>query len=359
MLLALFPRNQATRRRFWRCALLSLVLTGAGCGTTRWSDTARTATEQLLISNAVDQAVSDFDFSLLAGKEVYFDSSYLKGVTDENYIVSTLRQQLLADGCILREKKEDAEFVVEARSGGVGTDRSDLLFGVPAVSVPAVPGVPLPSAIPELPFAKSTNQKAVAKLAVFAYNRVTGRPVLQSGVSPAISTAKNSWFFGAGPFQRGSVYEGTNLAGGEIEIPIIGGRDDDVRRHASVPVTAPAIFPQNLTTPEELKVARENDSPDAAGAESTKENQRIVRLPESPASPAASSSSTPTASPPPPPPGVKQAQYVEPQSGMASGLPSGEAASGGGSPRQRLLDLGKLGDWLRGDKKPDNASQNP
>ena len=40
----------------------------AGCGTTKWSDSPRTATEQLLISDAVDRAISEIDFSALANK---------------------------------------------------------------------------------------------------------------------------------------------------------------------------------------------------------------------------------------------------------------------------------------------------
>lgn len=215
-----------------------------GCGTTRWSDTARTATEQLLISNAIDRAVSELDFEVLSGRDVYFDPSYLRGTTDENYLVSSLRQHLLASGVVLREDRTEADFVVEARSGGVGTDRSDLLFGVPSVAVPSVPGmpVPMPSTIPEIPFAKSTNQRAVAKIAVFAYNRKTGRPVLQSGVEPVTSTAKNSWFFGAGPFQRGTVYEGTKFAGDQVSVPIIGSRRQNRDAGDEAPITTGAVY---------------------------------------------------------------------------------------------------------------------
>jgi len=241
------PDSTVARRSVVTCTVIILAATGFGCGTTRWSDTSRTATEQLLISDAVDRAISEFDFAILADREVYFDASYLAGVTDENYIVSSLRQYLLASGCILREDKEEAEYVVEARSGGVGTDRSDVLVGVPAVQVPVVPGTPLPSAIPELPLVKSTNQKAVAKLAVFAYNRRTGRPALQTGVDPVVSTAKNSWVFGAGPFKQGSLYERTPVASDKFDIPIIGGREVDHESHvATVPVTDRAVFAEGF-----------------------------------------------------------------------------------------------------------------
>jgi len=49
-------------------SILLLAATWAGCGTTRFTDTARTATEQLLITDSIDRAVSRLDFRSLAGK---------------------------------------------------------------------------------------------------------------------------------------------------------------------------------------------------------------------------------------------------------------------------------------------------
>ena len=80
-----------------------------GCGTTRMSDTLRTGTEQVLISTAIDRSINDMDFSLLEGKDVYFDPQYLKGASDEGYIVSSIRQKLLAAGVYLKSNREQAK----------------------------------------------------------------------------------------------------------------------------------------------------------------------------------------------------------------------------------------------------------
>ncbi len=121
-------------RRLLLClvALVSL----AGCGTTRWTDTKRTATEQLLVSDAIDRAVSRIDFRILAGKDVYLETAYLGETVDKEYLTSTLRQQMVSSGCILKEKREQAAFIVEVRAGTVGTDRHDLLYGMPSMSLP-------------------------------------------------------------------------------------------------------------------------------------------------------------------------------------------------------------------------------
>ena len=124
----------------WLCVLVSL----AGCGTTRWTDTKRTATEQMLISDAIDRAVSRIDFRILAGKDVYLDTSFLGETVDKEYLTGTLRQQMVSSGCILKEKREQAAFIVEARAGTVGTDHHDLLYGMPSINLPTfaapVPG---------------------------------------------------------------------------------------------------------------------------------------------------------------------------------------------------------------------------
>ncbi len=204
-------------------ALVATLIPLAGCGTTRTSNTVRTATEQMLISDAVDRTVDAIDFAPLARKSVFFDDSKLIDVVDRGYLISSLRQHMLASGCVLKEKKEEAEFIVEPRAGAIGTDNHDLLFGVPAIQVPQV-GVAtaIPAAIPEIPFAKRRDQRGVAKVAVFAYRRDTGAPVWQSGIVVNNSTANDIWLLGAGPFQRGTIYDrpqfaGKHLVGGDPE----------------------------------------------------------------------------------------------------------------------------------------------
>jgi hypothetical protein len=219
--------------------VLVLASSLAGCGTTRVSDTPRTATEQLLISHSIDDTVSKLDFRMLAGKRVYLDPQYLDGVTDKGYLISSLRQHLLACGCLLQEERKQATYVVEARSGSVGTDRNDLLVGVPQMNIPSVvPGMP-GGMIPEIPLAKKTNRRAVAKIAVFAYNRVSGEPVWQSGTVESVSSERNSWLCGAGPFQRGTLIRGTEFDDQTIVVPMLDKRPKEPN-YAVVSVTEPA-----------------------------------------------------------------------------------------------------------------------
>jgi hypothetical protein len=248
---------------------LSLTITLAvcgvmclGCGTTRWSDTSRTATEQLLLSDATDRAISQLDFRAVAGKTVYLDSTPVKYTTDASYLVSSLRQHMLADGVILMDGRDQADYIVELRAGVIGTDRRELLFGVPASKIPA--GLPIPgaaAAIPEISLATKTEQRGVAKIAVFAYNRKTGRPVWQSGTVPIESTAKDIWVFGAGPFQRGTIYDGTEFAGQAIKFPLFPAKKKKPKHEGLVSVADEAFFSE----PKELLALEgEADAPSPA-----------------------------------------------------------------------------------------------
>jgi hypothetical protein len=209
----------------WRLLLLA-ALCCAGCGTTR----TRQATEQLLMSDAVDRSVAQIDFSPLRGKQVFFDTRYITGIKGQQfvngeYIISSLRQQILAAGCLLEDTIEKADYVIEGRCGALGTDGHEITYGMPASSglsnaaslVPGVPHVPL---IPEISVARREDNRAAAKLGVFAYHRESRLPVWQTGVIVSTSNAKDVWLFGAGPFQTGTIYDGTQFAGNRLRMPM-------------------------------------------------------------------------------------------------------------------------------------------
>ncbi len=200
-----------------------MLLAVTGCGTMRTTDTRRTATEQLLVSDAIDSVVETIDFRPLTGQTVYFDESRFSDIVDRNYLISSVRQHLLASGCILKESKIQADFIIEGRAGAVGTDRHNLLYGVPATNLPQMLSIPgVPTVIPEVPIAKRSTQRGIAKISLFAYHRETGRSVWQSGLVRQDSTAQDLWVLGAGPFQNGTIYDGTNFAGVRIKDPIFG-----------------------------------------------------------------------------------------------------------------------------------------
>src|SRR5437868_11815340 len=113
-------------------ACTALCLIGLGCGINK----SRLATEQLVVSDAVDKTVATIDFSPLSGKKVYFDTQYLDGLNmgpngNVKYVISSLRQQMMAYDLRLQEKPDTADFVIEGRIGVLANDGYEVTYGIP------------------------------------------------------------------------------------------------------------------------------------------------------------------------------------------------------------------------------------
>ena len=259
--------------------LLGLII---GCGTT----TKRTATEQLLMSDAVDNAIAKIDFRHLAQQSVYLDTTYVspvraQGFVNAPYVISSIRQQLAAAGCRIQDTRDEADIIVEPRIGTLGADGHEVTFGIPksggiAAAASAISGNPL-TALPEISFAQSNAQSGVAKVYVFAYSRETKEPIWQSGVAKAESNCSSTWILGAGPIQRGSIFEQPRFAGRKLT-PVGKG---NVLRSGLIDSTAqyteqmepeavyqaPRIFAELDVPQEKIRVAAPN--PQASGDQPT------------------------------------------------------------------------------------------
>jgi hypothetical protein len=212
--------------------LVAACLSVVGCGTTK----SYMATEQLLMSDAVDSTIAKIDFRPLTGHKIFLDTTYISGagkavpgvpnqmqsLVSADYVISALRQQMLAAGCNLVEKREEADIICEARCGALGTDGHSVIYGIPASNGLAgvgtiLSGTPSIPAIPEISFAKKELKSAAGKVAVFAYTKDSHEPVWQSGIAQAGSNARDTWFLGIGPWQYGTIYRGTRFAGRRIK----------------------------------------------------------------------------------------------------------------------------------------------
>ena len=231
-----FTAQHSAHRRAgceWVVGLAGLLMM-TGCGTTLQA----TATDQLVASDAVDRSVSQIDFSPLIGLKVFLDTSYIQspktplgiGFVNPEYVISSIRQQMMAAGLELMETREQADFIVEARLGVLGGDGHQLVYGIPSGSgigsaastaVAATTSVPLLPSIPELAIAKREDHMAAVKVAAFAYHRESRERAWQSGISVGKSSARDYWILGAGPFQKGDIHKGVQLAGNPVSVPMV------------------------------------------------------------------------------------------------------------------------------------------
>ncbi len=192
-------------RNFSIHTITLFTLFSVGCASTVTSNTARTAKEQMLLSNAVDQSLAKVDFAPLFDQKVYLQEKYLECV-DKPYILGSVRHRIMRAGAYLVDKPEDAQIVMEVRSGGVGTDTSEAYLGTPEIALPGM------LTVPEIRVAERKSQFGYAKLGLVLYDAKTKRILGDGGVALAQSNDNNSFVMGIGPFQNGTLKRDVNRA---------------------------------------------------------------------------------------------------------------------------------------------------
>lgn len=186
-----------------------------GCSTVRVTNPDRTATEMFLISQAAEQAVAQLTVAPLRDQKVYLDTSHFVG-RDTEFVAAELRSHLLRDGVRLFNEPQQADVILEVRSGGLSIDRYESLLGIPALLAPAGAGAAAGPAgmaageaatliVPELAIVKNIKQYGFASVAIVAYRRDTGELIAASGPFIGRTFRKDWWFFGLGPRVTGDI----------------------------------------------------------------------------------------------------------------------------------------------------------
>ena len=192
-----------------------LLLLGSlcgGCATIRITDPTHTATEQFLMTVAAQRAIAQLSLDGLRDRLVYVDStlSYVQSQPSPQdlFVVAELRARLLREGVRLTTNRTNSDVVVEIRTGALGIDRLEYLFGLPATTVLGTFGgnqSQVPINTPELAILKSTKQRGFASVAIIAYRGNTGELIAQSGPFIGRTVREDYWIFGLGPRTIGNI----------------------------------------------------------------------------------------------------------------------------------------------------------
>jgi len=197
-----------------RSSLLRISLTAAllfcvGCANVRVTDPGRTATEQFLLSEAARAAVEPLSFDALRGRTVFVENRYF-APAEKEFVIGEVRAKLLKAGVQLLNDPNQAEIIVELRSGGVGIDRYESLLGLPAINTGPAGSLVTDGSVatiltPELAITKAIKQIGFASVAYVAYRADTGEMVTQSGPSVGKSYREDWWLLGFGPRTVGTI----------------------------------------------------------------------------------------------------------------------------------------------------------
>ncbi len=206
-------------------AIFFVLAGGVGCATIRVTDPPRTASEEFLLTGAAQRAVDQLTVDALRDRLVWIETGYLISTTqpfDRSFLVGEVRQpsfeqifliaavraKLLASGVRLATRREQAQIILEIRSGGLSIDRTEFLLGIPATAIPyssssTVGAVAV--ATPELSILKSTKQHGFASVAYVAYWADTGELLTVSGPFVGRTVREDYWILGTGPRTIGNV----------------------------------------------------------------------------------------------------------------------------------------------------------
>lgn len=163
----------------WKAVVLAAAgMAWCGCHSTKVTEPQRSVTEQFLLSAAAERAVAEVDLSVLKGRKVFVQERYFKGY-DEAFAIGAIRERISKAGALMMGQEAAADVIVEIRSGGLGLDTRESLFGIPALNMP----IPLagPVSTPEIALYKSAMADSAGKFALFAYERVSGEHLHATG----------------------------------------------------------------------------------------------------------------------------------------------------------------------------------
>ncbi len=203
----------------WASYLAATASLLSGCATNRVTDPYQTATEQFLQSEATRQAVARITSDQLRDRKVFVDGSYLSVVKESSqaisytetppvnlFLLAELRAKLMMAGARLVDKRDEAQIIIEVRTGGIGVDRQEFLLGIPNITLSAGTGITsAPIQTPEVAIIKSTKQYGFASVACVAYWRDTGEIVANSGPFVGRTRRQDVWYFGLGPSTTGNI----------------------------------------------------------------------------------------------------------------------------------------------------------
>jgi hypothetical protein len=209
------PRGSATAARRASGLIVALAAVSGGCTTVKTTGTSRSGTEQLLLTGAWDCALAKVDFRPLAGWKVFLDPQFVT-VADKDWVLSSTRRAMAEQGVFLENTKDHAQVIVEPAFGAYGTDERSCTSGVPqggallpALTSPVgvVAGTASGSSSSALTLTQYSEQDAVVKAALFAYDAKSGRLLWESGPMLGAQGVRDRYVLGAGPIRVGSLPE--------------------------------------------------------------------------------------------------------------------------------------------------------
>ncbi len=150
------------------------MLLVSGCAFSRApSQTVRTATEQLLLSQAIERSLHDLSVPLAEGSTVTIETvGFAVPPTafpsDLNYARDTVAGRLGQLGLRIHPKNEEPRYILRVLVQSLGTVQGETFLGMPPIAILAI-------ALPELTLYKAQLQNGYMRYSIDIYEAASGR----------------------------------------------------------------------------------------------------------------------------------------------------------------------------------------
>lgn len=146
-----------------------MVLILSGCSAAREQTVSpRGAIEQLLLSHSVERSLAHLRIALLEDATVFLEIEGLP--PDLGYVKTMVAEQLGLQQGQIREKKDEAQYLVQVIVHSMGTEQAQTMVGMPEIQAGF-----FPIATPELALYKVERQRGYVRLSLAVYETATGK----------------------------------------------------------------------------------------------------------------------------------------------------------------------------------------
>ena len=151
---------------FLTLSMWGLIL--SGCSSTyETTKTARSPTEQLLLTQSLKRGLIDAVLPIPPGQSVAVETVGLTG--DQAFVTALIEKWLSREGLNLPKDGKES-LIARVTLDAFGTLQDITFFGIPQIS-----GGLLPIAVPELAFYKAQRQRGLARFSIDFIKKKTGR----------------------------------------------------------------------------------------------------------------------------------------------------------------------------------------
>ncbi|MHB8284240.1 MAG: DUF6655 family protein [Caulobacteraceae bacterium] len=175
-----------------RLAIVAACLALAGCVTATANVQSPTATEMLLRSHPAERACAELNLRLPVGTRAFLQVEAGDDTPAGKYVVAACRAHLAGRGVILVDTPAEAADIIELRISAAGIDDVDQVWGLSAMTLPAIPGETSTTlTTPSLSLFSRHFRTGVVELSAVARNAKTGAMVSAVGPLWAATQLRN------------------------------------------------------------------------------------------------------------------------------------------------------------------------